>query len=156
MNLNATFIVQVFVFFTLAWFVSRFVWPPVCIALDERRDKIASGLKAAELAQVNLAEVEKQVKIELAQAKLDNKVLVTDAEKQAINIIAEAKAGAEAESSRILQAAKVEIEQQMFLAKQSLREQVALLAISGAEQILKREVNSSIHADLLTALKTKL
>lgn len=156
MNLNATFIVQVFVFFTLAWFVSRFVWPPVRIALDERRDKIASGLKAAELAQANLAEVEKQVKVELAQAKLDNKILVVDAEKQAINIIAEAKAAAEVECSRMLQAAKIEVEQQMFLAKQSLREQVASLTISGAEQILKREVNASTHVDLLTALKTKL
>ncbi len=156
MNLNATFIVQVFVFFTLAWFVSRFVWPPVRVALDERRDKIASGLKAAELAQANLADVEKRVKNELAQARADNQGLVADAEKQAISIIAEAKTGAEIEYSRILHAAKVEVEQHMFLAKQSLREQVASLAVSGAEQILKREVNASTHADLLAALKIKL
>lgn len=156
MNLNATFIVQVFVFFTLAWFVSRFVWPPVRVALDERREKIASGLKAAELAQSNLAEVEKKVKVELAQAKAENQNLIADAEKRAATMIAQAKETAEAEYSRILDTAKVEVEQQMVRAKQALREQVAALAVSGAEQILKREVNASAHADLLAALKAKL
>jgi F-type H+-transporting ATPase subunit b len=155
-NLNATFIVQLAVFFTLAWFVSRFVWPPLRVALDERRDKIASGLKAAERAQSNLAEAEHKVQAELAAAKAANQSRVADAEKQAAAIIDAAKAGAEAEKARILQLAKEEADQQMVRAKDSLREQVAALAVSGAEQILKREVNAAAHADLLTALKAKL
>jgi F-type H+-transporting ATPase subunit b len=155
-NLNATFIVQLAVFFTLAWFVSRFVWPPLRVALDERRDKIASGLKAAERAQSNLAEAERKVQAELVAAKAANQSRVADAEKQAAAIIDAAKAGAEAEKARILQLAKEEADQQMVRAKDSLREQVAALAVSGAEQILKREVNAAAHADLLTALKAKL
>lgn len=156
MNLNATFIVQLAVFFTLAWFVSRFVWPPLRVALDERRDKIADGLKAAERAQANLAEAERKVQIELAAAKSANQARLADAEKQALAIIDSAKATAEAEKARILQSAKDDAEQQMVKAKESLRNQVAALAVSGAEQILKREVNASAHADLLDALKAKL
>ncbi len=156
MNLNATFIVQLAVFFTLAWFVSRFVWPPLRVALDERRDKIASGLKAAERAQSDLAEAERKVQAELAAVKAANQGRVADAEKQAAAIIDSAKASAESEKARILQSAKEEADQQMVRAKDSLREQVAALAVSGAEQILKREVNAAAHADLLTALKAKL
>jgi F-type H+-transporting ATPase subunit b len=155
-NLNATFIVQLAVLFAFAWFVGRFVWPPMRDALDERRDKVASGLKSAELAQSSLADAERKVQVELAQAKSNNQARVADAEKQAAAIIATAKAAAEAEQERILQSAKVEVEQQMIRAKQALREQVAALAVSGAEQILKREVNASAHADLLTALKAQL
>ena len=156
MNLNATFIVQLAVFFALAWFVSRFVWPPFRVALDERRDKIADGLKAAERAQSSLADAERKVQAGLAAAKSANQSRVADAEKQAVSIVEAAKASAEAEKTRILQSAKEEADQQMVRAKDSLREQVAALAVSGAEQILKREVNAAAHADLLTALKAKL
>lgn len=156
MNLNATFIVQLAVFFALAWFVSRFVWPPLRVALDERRDKIADGLKAAERAQANLAEAERKVQAELATAKAANQSRIADAEKQAVSIIEAAKATAEAEKARILQSAKEEADQQMVRAKDALRGQVAALAVSGAEQILKREVNAAAHADLLDALKAKL
>jgi F-type H+-transporting ATPase subunit b len=155
-NLNATFIVQLAVFFALSWFVSRFVWPPFRVALDERRDKIADGLKAAERAQSSLAEAERKVQAELSAAKAANQGRVADAEKQAAGIVEAAKATAEAEKARILQSAKEEADQQMVRAKESLREQVAALAVSGAEQILKREVNAAAHADLLTALKAKL
>ncbi len=156
MNLNATFIVQLAVFFALAWFVSRFVWPPLRVALDERRDKIADGLKAAERAQANLAEAERKVQAELASAKAANQSRVADAEKQASAIIETAKTTAETEKARILQSAKEEADQQMVRAKDALRSQVAALAVSGAEQILKREVNAAAHADLLDALKVKL
>ena len=48
MNLNATLFAQLIVFFILVWFTMRFVWPPIAKALDERADKIAEGLAAAE------------------------------------------------------------------------------------------------------------
>jgi F-type H+-transporting ATPase subunit b len=155
-NLNATFIVQIGVFFALAWFVSRFVWPPMCAALDERREKIANGLKAAERAHLSLVETERKVQVELAQAKADNQSRVADAEKQALTIVEVAKASAETEKARILKSATEEVTQQMLNAKKALREQVAALAVSGAEQILRREVNAAAHADLLAALKAKL
>lgn len=156
MNLNATFIVQIAVFFTLSWFVSRFVWPPISAALDERREKIASGLKAAEFAEANLADVEKKIKIDLDQAKSEKQALMVEAKIQADRLIAEAKQTAESDALRIVQIAQIEVEQHIIRAKQMLREQVASLAIAGAEQILKREVNKSTHADLLTAIKAKL
>ena len=156
MNLNATFIVQLAVFFLLAWFVMRFVWPPMRTALDERVSKVADGLKAAERAQTELAEAKRVVATELASAKTANQSRVADAEKQATAIIDAAKATAESEKARILKSAADEAAQQLVRARDALRDQVAALAVSGAEQILKREVNAAAHADLLTALKAKL
>ena len=103
-----------------------------------------------------LADAERKVQAELASAKAANQSRVADAEKQAAGIVEAAKATAEAEKARILQSAKEEADQQMVKAKESLRSQVAALAVSGAEQILKREVNAAAHADLLGALKAKL
>ena len=156
MNLNATFIVQLAVFFVLAWFVMRFVWPPMRVALDERIAKVSAGLKAADNAQTELAEAKRVVAAELASAKSANQALVADAEKQAAAIVATAKSNAEVEKARILKTATDEAAQQLVRARDALRDQVAALAVSGAEQILKREVNAAAHADLLTALKAKL
>ena len=156
MNLNATFIVQLAVFLLLAWFVARFVWPPMRTALDARIAKVADGLKAAERAQTELAEAKRVVATELASAKADNQSRIVDAEKQAAAIVEAAKAQAETEKARILKSASEEAAQQLVRARDTLRDQVAALAVSGAEQILKREVNAAAHADLLTALKAKL
>ena len=156
MNLNATFIVQLAVLFLLTWFVQRFVWPLMRTALDERVAKVSAGLKAADNAQTELAEAKRVVAAELASAKAANQSRVADAEKQAVAIVEAAKATAEAEKTRILKSATDEAAQQLVRARDTLRDQVAALAVSGAEQILKREVNAAVHADLLTALKAKL
>ena len=58
--------------------------------------------------------------------------------------------------NKIIAAAKADAEQQSIKAREALREQVAVLAVKGAEQILRKEVNAGIHADLLGRLKTEL
>ena len=83
-------------------------------------------------------------------------VHAADAERRALAIVEEAKARATDEGSKIVAAAKSEAEQQTVKAREALREQVAALAVKGAEQILRREVNASVHADLLGRLKTEL
>ena len=71
-------------------------------------------------------------------------------------MIDEAKNAAREESNREKAAAKAEIEQEVLRAKEALREQVAALAIAGAEKILRREINAQAHADLLNQLKQEL
>lgn len=156
MNLNATFIAQLIVFFVLAWVTMTFIWPPIMKALDERAKKIGDGLAAADRGRLELAEANQRVEAELVKSRADNQARLADAEKQAAQLIDAAKKTAEAEKARILAQAKVEAAQEVQRAKDALRNAVAELAVKGAEQILRREVDAQAHADLLGQLKAQL
>ena len=156
MNINATLFLQAVVFAILVWFTMKFVWPPIAKALDERAQKIADGLAAADKAKTELAAANKRVEAELATSRNETATRLADAERRAQGIIEEAKARAIEEGNKIIAAAKAEADQQTTKAREALREQVAVLAVKGAEQILRREVNAGVHADLLNRLKTEL
>jgi len=155
-SINATLFVQAVVFAILVWFTMKFVWPPIAAALDERSQKIARGLAAAEHAKIELSNAHKEVELRLAQTRNESTTLLADAERRAQHLVDEAKARAVDEANKIVAAARAEAEQEMVKARESLREQVAVLAVKGAEQILRKEVNASVHADLLSRLKTEL
>ena len=156
MNLNSTMFVQAIVFLILAMVVAKFFWPPIIGALDARAKKIAEGLAAADQGKLAMAAAEKRVQAELAGARDEGQKRIADAEKRAQMVADEIKANANAEAARIIAQAKADAEQQVTKAREELRAQVAGLAVKGAEQILKREVTASAHADLLTQLATEL
>jgi F-type H+-transporting ATPase subunit b len=155
-NLNATLFAQMVVFLILAWFTMKFVWPPLINALDERAKKIADGLAAAEKGQSELEAAHKRVDQELSQARNEGQLRIAEAEKRAHAIAEEIKANAHAEAARIVAQAKADAEQQVVKAREVLRGEVATLAVKGAEQILKREVDQAAHAELLNQLKAEL
>jgi F-type H+-transporting ATPase subunit b len=147
-SINATLIAQIIVFGILIWFTMKFVWPPITAALDERARKIADGLSAADKAKAELAQANTKVEQQLSAARTDATQRLADAERLAQSMIEE--------GAKIIAAAKAEAEQEALKAREALREQVAALAVKGAEQILKREVNAGVHAELLGRLKTEL
>jgi len=155
-NLNATMWYQAGVFFILALFTMKFVWPPLIGAIDARRQKIADGLAAADQGQAKMLDAEKRVQAQMVVAREEGLTHVANAEKRAQLIVEEAKNTANVEAARIIAAAKAEADNQVTKAREELRDQVALLAVKGAEQILKREVDASAHADMLNQLKTEL
>ena len=156
MNITATLIIQIIVFLILVWFTMKFVWPPITVALDERAKKIAEGLSAADKAKADLAAANTRVEQQLSAARDDAAKRLADAERLAQQIVEEAKGRATEEGAKIVAAARAEAEQEAVKAREALREQVAGLAIKGAEQILKREVNAGVHAELLGRLKAEL
>ena len=156
MSINATLFVQAIVFAILVWFTMKFVWPPIAAALDERASKIAAGLAAADKAKAELSTANKRVEDELTKSRNETAVRLADAERRGQAIVEEAKAKATSEANKIIETAKVEADQQTVKAREALREQVAALAVKGAEQILRKEVNAGVHADLLSRLKTEL
>ena len=156
MSINATLFVQAIVFLILVLFTMKFVWPPIAKALDERAQKIADGLSAADKAKSELTAVNKRVEQELAQTRNETTSRLADADRRAQSIIEEAKARATEEGNKLIAAARAEAEQQAIHAREVLREQVATLAVKGAEQILRKEVDAGVHADLLARLKTEL
>ena len=156
MSITGTLIVQMIVFLILVGFTMKFVWPPIANALDERASKIADGLAAADKAKSELSAANQRVEDELVKSRTETAARLADAERRSQGIIEQAKASATAEGNKIVAAAKVEAEQQAVRAREALRDQVAALAVKGAEQILRKEVNAGVHADLLNRLKTEL
>ncbi|MDB5842745.1 MAG: synthase subunit [Polaromonas sp.] len=156
MNINSTLFLQAVVFAILVWFTMKFVWPPITKALDERAQKISEGLAAADKAKSELSTANKRVEAELATSRTETAARLADADRRGQGIVEEAKARAVEEANKIIAAAQAEAAQQTVKAREALREQVALLAVKGAEQILRKEVNAGVHAELLSRLKTEL
>ena len=156
MNINATLFVQIAVFLALWWFTAKFVWPPITKALDERAQRISDGLAAADKAKTELASAKRSIDAELKTARDGAAEVRANAEKQGALALEEARA----EGARIVAAAKKQAEEEAHLAAQKareqLRDQVAVLAVSGAEKILRREIDAGKHAELLTNLKNEL
>jgi len=155
-SITGTLSVQMIVFAILVWFTMKFVWPPITAALDERARKIAEGLSAADKAKADLAVANKRVEEQLSAARDDAAKRLADAERLAQSMVEEAKSRASEEAAKIIAAAKAEAEQEAVKAREALRDQVAVLAVKGAEQILRKEVNAAVHADLLGRLKAEL
>jgi len=156
MDINMSLIGQMITFAVLVWVSMKFVFPSLNNALDERANRIAAGLAAADQGQAAMVQAEERVKAELAGARAEAQMRVADAEKRAQQVAEEIKANAQTEAARIIAQAKSDAEQQLAKAREELRAQVADLAVKGAEQILKREVTASAHADLLSRLAVEL
>jgi F-type H+-transporting ATPase subunit b len=155
-SITGTLIIQMIVFLILVGFTMKFVWPPIALALDERAKKIADGLAAADKARTELSAANARVEAELAKSRTETAARLADAERRAQSIIEEAKTRATDEANKIVAAARVEADNATVKAREVLREQVAALAVKGAEQILRKEVDAGVHADLLSRLKTEL
>ena len=152
MDINLTLIVQMLVFAAFVLFTMKLVWPPLSKALEERQDKIADGLSAAERGRKELELAQHRVKDELKQAKVHSADIIEKANKRAAQIIEDAKEAAKLEAQNQMKLAQEQVVQQVNHAKEELRKQVAKLAITGAEKILMREVDAKANTALLDNL----
>jgi len=156
MNINLTLFAQALVFAGLIWFTVKFVWPPLLRAIETRQKTIADGLAAAEEGKRSLEVSNKRAEEEVKKARDRAAEVLTQAEKRAAQMVEEAKNAAKEEGNREKAAAKAEIAQEITRAREQLRDQVASLAVAGAEKILRREVDAKAHGDLLDSIKKQL
>jgi len=156
MNFNLTLIMQAVAFMAFIWFCHRFIWPPLMRAIETRQKQIADGLAAGEEGRKELANAEKRVADMLTEAKGKSAEIVAIGERFKSETIEQAKIEAKTEGDRLIAAAKAEIQQEIARAKEQLRDAVADLAVAGAAKILKRDVDTKVHAELLAQLKRQL
>lgn len=156
MNVNLSLLGQMITFILLVVFTMKFVWPPLKKALEDRAKTIADGLAAAERGKHELELAGKRSGDVVREAKQHASEIIAQAEKRAGQIVEEAKGAAKTEGDRLLAGAKAQIGQEVFRAKETLRQQVATLVVAGAEKILRREVDAKAHADLLTSIRAEL
>ena len=152
MDINITLIVQMLVFITFVWFTMKFVWPPLSRALEERQEKIADGLAAAERGRRELELAQHRVTTELKQAKAQAHEIIEKANVRAAQLVEEAKEDARQEAQRQMKIAQEQFAQEVNNARAGLRNQLASLAVAGAEKILKREVDQKSNKALLDQL----
>ena len=156
MNINLTLIAVALAFAAFIWFTAKFVWPPLMRAIETRQKNIADGLAAGERGRQDLAQAEGRVTATVNEAKARAAEIVALAEKQRNATIDKSRSEALAEAAKVTQAKLAELEQEITRAKEVLRNQVADLAVQGAQKILAREINPQVHAELLNQLKAEL
>lgn len=153
---NLTLVIQGIAFFAVAWMVMKFGWPHIIGAIEERQQKIAEGLAAAENARKDLAQAQDKAGEELKAARIKANEIIEQANARAGQLIEAAKLEAIAEGNRQKAQAEAEIEATANRAREDLRKQVSALAVSGAEKLLRREINAADHRALIDELATQL
>lgn len=156
MNINLTIIGQAIAFAIFVMFCMKYVWPPITVAMADRKKKIAEGLDAADRAERDLRLAQERAADDLREGKEQAAAIIEQANKRAILMIEEAKEQAREEANRVKTAAQAELEQDVNRAREVLRAQVSVLAIAGAEKILEASVDKKAHAKLVEKLAAEL
>jgi len=156
MDLNITLVIQGLAFFSVAWLVMKFGWPHIMAAIEERQQKIAEGLAAADRSQKDLAQAEEKVAAALKEARAKANEIIDQAHQRANQIVEQAKADAIAEGQRQKALAEADLAASVNRAREDLRRQVSVLAVSGAEKLLRREIDAGAHKALIDELAEQL
>lgn len=156
MNINMTIIGQAIWFVLFVLFCMKFVWPPITRALEERKQKIAEGLSAADRAERDLALAQEKATANLKEAKDKAAEIIDQANRRANQILEDAKEAARAEGERLIAQAQAEIDREINGAREKLRTEVSALALAGAEKVLAAEVNRDAHGKMLEQLAAQL
>jgi F-type H+-transporting ATPase subunit b len=155
-NINLTLVIQMIVFAVLIWFTMRFIWPMILGPMEERSRKIALGLAAAEKGQQDLKQAEERVEAIVREARDRANQIIDQAQRRANEMIEEAKAAATHEGQRLIASAQQQIELEATHARETLRKDVAQLAVETASKLLEREIDARKHADLLDKLAAQI
>lgn len=156
MNLNATLIIQIIVFFILAGVTMKFIWPPLIAAIDDRRRKIAEGLASAEKGEKSLTEAKSAATEIIKEARAQASKIVDQANRRSNELVDEARGTAVAEGQRLIAEAQQNVQLEATRAKEQLRKEVATIAVAGAGRLLGREIDAKAHADLLEQLALEI
>ena len=156
MNINATLIGQMLVFGILIWFSWRFIWPPLMKAVEDRQKKIAEGLAAAERGQKELSSAHGEAQAIVNEAREKALKIIDQANRRSTEIVDEARGTAIAEGQRLIGEAKQEVGLEQARARDTLRKEVATLAVAGASRLLEREIDARSHADLIEKLAREI
>ena len=157
MDINiGTLLGQTIAMIVFVWFCMKFIWPPLLEAIEERQQKIADGLAAADKGQQALEAAKAEADEIVSDARKQATGILDQAHSRANEIVADGKSDGVKERDRQLVAAKADIEQESNKAREELRGQVSAIALASAEKILRREIDDKQHEDILGKLAAEL
>jgi F-type H+-transporting ATPase subunit b len=155
-SINLTLFVQMLVFIVLVWFTMKFVWPMILGPMEERSKKIAQGLAAADRGEQSLAKAREEADAIVRAARERATQIIDQANHHATEIVEQAKGTATSEGQRLKAAAVQEIHLETSRARETLRREVAQIAVQAASKLLEREIDAKAHADLISKLATQI
>ena len=156
MNINLTLIVQMVVFATLIFAVMKWLWPPILNAMAERERKIALGLAAAEQGEQELAAARGKAEGIVREARERANQIIDHAQHRANELVEQARGSASSEGARLIAAAQQQIQLDATRARETLRREVAGIAVGAAAKLLGREIDAKKHAELLDKLAAEV
>tara|TARA_R110000751_G_scaffold307898_1_gene434183 strand:+ start:78458 stop:78865 length:408 start_codon:yes stop_codon:yes gene_type:complete len=134
----------------------KYVWPPIIGAIEERQQKIADGLAASERGEKDLELAQAKATDQLKEAKAQAADIIEQAKKRGSAIVDEETQRGHSEREKIIAQGYSEVEAERNRTKEELRQQVAVLAIAGAEKILEREIDAAAQSDIVAKLVAEL
>lgn len=145
-------------FLLLLFLLGKFAWKPIMKALDDRERSIEDALSAADKAKEELARLNNESEQLLKQARAERDQILKEAKELRDNMVADAKGLAQTEANKLIEKAKVEIDNQKNAALSEVKAQVATLSIEIAEKVLRKQLDDkskqeSLVADLLKEVK---
>jgi len=152
MNINITLLGEMITFAVLVWVVMKYIWPPIMKIIEERQEKIASGLEAAEQGRRELEQARNEVDRYLQEAKIQAAAILEQANKKANDLLEICKANAQIERNKVLSLAKLDLEQEVNRVKEELQQQTVDLVIVATEKILHQKMDDSVRKELINKL----
>ncbi|QKQ24552.1 F0F1 ATP synthase subunit B [Candidatus Ruthia endofausta] len=156
MNINLTMFGQLIMFAMFTWFCMKFVWPPIVIAMEERKKRIESGLLAAERGRSEQEEAQIKAQEMINQSKDQAADIIINATRQALNMIEDAKNVALKEAGKVKAQAQTQLEQDTIQTRNELKNQVSDLVMQGVSAVLAKEVDAKVHQQMLGKLSQSL
>ena len=125
------------VLFLVLW---RYAWPIILKGLDQRADLIDKGVEYAQNAKLQLDNAKEEADKYLAQARRQQADMLREADKMKTQIIEEARSAAQTEAKKVMDAAKVSIEQERKQAEQQFRNEVSSFALDIAQKVVRNQM----------------
>jgi F-type H+-transporting ATPase subunit b len=144
-------IFQTIAFLLLMFILSKFAWKPVLAAIKEREQSIDDALNKAELAKQEMARLTSQNEELMKKARAERDEILKEAKILKDSIVNEAKTSAHTEGAKLIEKARVEIENQKKAALAELKGQVSTLSLDIAERVLRTQLDDKAKQQDLVA-----
>lgn len=129
-------------FLIVLFLLKKFAWKPILTSLSERENKIDDALRAAERAEQRMKEIETQNQNLLAEAAKERETILKAAREHAEKIISEAHAKTTADTSKMLEEARLTIHNEKMRAVTDIKNEVGKLSIEIAEKLLRDNLST--------------
>jgi F-type H+-transporting ATPase subunit b len=138
-------------FLILLVLLKKLAWKPMLGAIHERERSIEEALNKADLAREEMARLSSENEALLKQARIERDEILKEAKELKDQIVADAKNAAQEEGAKMIEKAKVEINNQKVAALREVKNQVASLSLDIAEKVLRKQFNDKQKQDALVS-----
>ncbi|MCC6961275.1 MAG: F0F1 ATP synthase subunit B [Dehalococcoidia bacterium] len=138
-------IAQVVNFFVLLMILRLVAYKPILKMLDERKQKIAEGLNAAEIARAEAASAQANIQAQLDTARREGQEIVANAQNIATRIQADSREQSAKDREASIERARAEIQQERDRAIADLRGEFADITVRAAEKVINQSLDRQAH-----------